>query len=200
MEWLMNSAFRAVHDQERSPFKGVYVIGLDAEGPVKVGVSTSPIRRMASQQSGNWVRLHLMSFSYFFRPAPGLLGAAKMMQNLGVCALEVERYVQAVFNECDVSLCGEWAAVTAEDAQAVIRKAAKDLRLGECHCGPKRPISSKAADRGADKAFDSAALKRVERAVAKVSEEYREQAPRWDKDEAEHDRLQFVRGLSEENA
>lgn len=131
-----------VPDQHRA-FQGVYLIAPDPSGPTKVGISSSVAARIGQMQSGCWERLSVFSFSYFFKPYPGIPGAAKSFVELSECAREIERRSHGVFRNCKLDLTGEWADVSIEDAMATVRKIANTIGMIECHCGPDKPFTSR---------------------------------------------------------
>ena len=131
-----------VPDQHRA-FQGVYLIAPDLSGPTKVGISSCVASRVGQIQSGCWERLSVFSFSYFFKPHPGVPGAAKSFEGLSYCAREIERGTHKVFKDFELDLTGEWADVSVDDAAATIRKVASNIGVIECHCGPDKPFTTR---------------------------------------------------------
>jgi hypothetical protein len=110
---------------ERSA-QGIYIITTVDRHPAKVGISCDLKSRLSQLQGGNWERLYAVEFAFVVsnkwrdRPKNAFAG-------LDGAALQLETAVHRKMRELEVSLIGEWADCTADDAWGVVRKVADEI-------------------------------------------------------------------------
>jgi hypothetical protein len=92
----------------------VYVIAPDGKWPVKVGISTSPRKRLAQLQCSNWKRLKVEHCAWV---------ASKKD------ALAIEKFIHDEFSENGKWLLGEWVDARPEEAKERIEWASMALSI-----------------------------------------------------------------------
>lgn len=99
----------------------LYVVGADADGPVKIGVTTKLPERITGLQGGSWAPLLIWAF----RGALKLEGGASYVRRLSAFssgARALEAATHAKLSDMGFRLMGEWFDVTVEEALEVVQK------------------------------------------------------------------------------
>lgn len=104
----------------------VYVIAPEGKWPVKVGISSSPKKRLMSLQGANWKRLRVEHCGWTETRAE---------------ALAIERYLHAEFADGGKWLLGEWVDARPDEAKERIQWAAMALNIGVTFDVPEDKIA-----------------------------------------------------------
>lgn len=119
----------------------VYIMGADAEGPIKIGITSDIVNRVTSLQTGNPLPLEVFAtrivLPRFMPPGQDF----SILKLLSTESARLEKAAHAKLQEMRLRLMGEWFDVTANEAIAVLDKVAvnisaraisKEWLLGEC--------------------------------------------------------------------
>lgn len=106
----------------------IYVMGADQDGPVKIGMSSDMAKRVLTLQTGNPLPLMIHGFRLVMPKnlPPGR--QADTVRHLVECASRVEKHVHYELQKMELRLMGEWFDLTADEALAVLDKAAPTVQ------------------------------------------------------------------------
>lgn len=107
----------------------VYVMGIDEDGPVKIGISSDIARRVLSLQTGNPMPIRVFGLRLAM---PMVIPAGRMVNiplHLKHGASALENHIHLELTKMGLRMMGEWFDISSVEAIHVIEKCASQVRL-----------------------------------------------------------------------